>query len=305
MCTSKLLLLTAILSCGLFAPAQKNAVSNLPGTFSKAGTLQSESESGSTENSEMVFLRPAVSKSDTGSRWELGISLGASHYFGDLNNRFLNGSAISWMFGLKARYWLNDHVSLSGQLSKLNLRGSDASDKTGNLSPRGLSFTTQVYDLNLLCQYNLPLFRVGYASDLVKMGVATGVSAYYFNPRGKYQGKWYNLRELGTEGQTINGSPYPKFSFGIPMAVTLRYPLSSNLNLEGFLSFEFCFTDYFDDVSDGPYPDPAQLRAANGSNGDAAVYLSDPTGLGKTRPVRGAPQKDDYSNFGISLMYAF
>ena len=46
--------------------------------------------------------------------------------------------------------------------------------------------------------------------------ILAGASVYYFNPQAKTEGdnEWYNLREIGTGGQTLDGGKYVLASDG-------------------------------------------------------------------------------------------
>jgi hypothetical protein len=60
------------------------------------------------------------------------------------------------------------------------------------------------------------------------------------------------------------------------MGIFAKYNLSRTMAISLEYGFRFTFTDYIDDVSGYIY-DPAKIKAANGGNGDAAAYFSNPT----------------------------
>ena len=66
--------------------------------------------------------------------------------------------------------------------------------------------------------------------------ILAGASVYYFNPQAKTEGdnEWYNLREIGTGGQTLDGGKYVlasdgetrlaynKIMYGIPFGASIK-----------------------------------------------------------------------------------
>ena len=67
-------------------------------------------------------------------------------------------------------------------------------------------------------------------------------------------------------------------------------------------SYHKSLSDYLDDVGPDTYPDVAKLLAKSPTNGDAAVYFSNPTSRSVSPgQVRASPTNpsDKYINFGI------
>ena len=117
---------------------------------------------------------------------------------------------------------------------------------------------------------------------------------------GKYQDKWYSLRELGTEGQGLKPGTkkYSITSYTIPLNIGYRYMLNRN----EMWGLEFCFrktfTDYLDDVS-GSYYDNGAIAEKNGK---AAAYLADPNLIKNPNGQRRGNYKrgDNYSFVNIT-----
>jgi len=119
--------------------------------------------------------------------------------------------------------------------------------------------------------------------------ISSGLSAYFdaglgliwFNPRGEFNGNWYSLQPMGTEGQGLDGGPkrYSRIQFVLPVGLGVKYSINRNISIGLEYSFRYTFTDYMDDVS-GVYYDPVAIANANGGQGteqgDAAFYLSNP-----------------------------
>lgn len=137
----------------------------------------------------------------------------------------------------------------------------------------------------------------------------TGFGATFFNPQGPYNGKWHNLRKLGTEGQGIMpGSDfYSPITPVIPFGVGFKYALSNKINFEFEYGGRKTFTDYFDDVSTLYFDNNLILQ----ERGEVAAALADPSSGDKitwTHPGerRGDPRNDDFYFFlNASFNYKF
>ena len=97
----------------------------------------------------------------------------------------------------------------------------------------------------------------------------------YFNPRGKYEGDWYSLRPLSTEGQGLieTRKEYSLVQLVIPFGVGFKYAINKDLSVGIEYGIRKTFTDYIDDVSK-TYFDPVYL---GGEKGPMAPLLANPT----------------------------
>lgn len=149
------------------------------------------------------------------------------------------------------------------ELNLGHIAGNDANSNSTFIKSRNLqykssivegSFIAAVYPLMFLNKDNLPAF-----SPYVLAGI--GVLGFY--PTGFYNGNWYRLRRLHTEGQTSVEFPerkeYSLKSICFPMGLGLRYELNHkfNLRIEGI--YRNTLTDYLDDVSK-TYVDPEVVK---------------------------------------------
>ncbi len=58
-----------------------------------------------------------------------------------------------------------------------------------------------------------------------------GISGFYFNPQTEYKGVYYNLRPVGTEGQTtrrLKRMRTAKFALSIPVGMKLERHINQN-----------------------------------------------------------------------------
>ena len=129
-----------------------------------------------------------------------------------------------------------------------------------------------------------------------------GMSFFSFKPQAYYQGRWYDLQPLGTEGQGIKPAT-PKYeltSTALIGGFGYRYLLGGRWSLGIEAGMRKTNTDYLDDVSK-EYGDNGQIAA---TYGDLAAILADRSvdseGNEYTRPggsQRGSSKVKDYFGF--------
>lgn len=301
----------------MIAPGKKRFAAMNSLAYSPSNTLNHK-----TSSSEELVLIPDVDlnsfvqamdgreipvQSLIDSDWEVGVFAGVPMYFGDLfvdfpltfdprNANYAVGPRVHynrgdspWSFGLAQTTMLLEATeNTSTQLGRYRGTGYD----------RNLSFRSMVYDLALTVHYD---FKSPREVNSWIFGLHGGANGFYFNPQGEYQGKWYDLRDIGTEGQTIGGKDerYSLFNVGGQLGLHLKNYLSENLKLEMSYTHSFLATDYLDDASRGLYPSDNEIREANPDNPDAAAYLSNPGGWSGQRTT--GPDNDAFSYWGAAL----
>lgn len=241
---------------------------------------------------------------------EFGLFGGAAHYFGDLNTqtsvKFARPAA-----GVFYRYNIRYRGAWRTSVNWGTITFDDAKTNMAWNKQRNLSFRSQIFDVTSLIEFNF--FKYDKESTKKKHHftpyLATGLTLFFFNPQANYQGKWYFLQPLGTEGQndaSYSGvKKYRLFNFAIPIVGGFKFSFARNWNVAIEVGVRKTFTDYLDDVS-GKYPSYASLPG--GSTGLAAA-LSDRSGevgekIGKPGYQRGqSPKMDDYVFGGITISY--
>ena len=214
--------------------------------------------------------------------WDFQLSTGSSVYFGDL----VTSSVSIYVpnsrpyVGFWLGYNVNEHWKFQLRQNSTIIAGDDRRETTlgkirGTNYERGLSVRTTIIDLGLSAE--LKPWRHKKISSLMPSFNA-GISGFYFNPQSEYKGVYYNLRPIGTEGQTLDGSKnaYRKFALSIPVGMKLERHINQNLIFGMSWTYHKLFIDYLDDVSIGRYPEAEALKAANPDLGDIAVKLSNP-----------------------------
>ncbi|MBO6517470.1 MAG: hypothetical protein JJ975_13065 [Bacteroidia bacterium] len=243
----------------------------------------------------------------TENYWEFGVTTSSTIYFGDLASTSVSIYVPNArpQLGFRLGYNFNKKWKLQFSQNTLMLAGDDSKSSNigknrGTNFDRGLSFRTTVVDLGV----NL-VFRPFKYESLKSFipSFLVGVSGYYFNPQAERDGTFYDLRTVGTEGQTLNGErfAYERFSYSIPAGIWIERHLTQKFLLGFGYTYHKLFTDYLDDVSTGRYPDADALKAANPDLGDVAVSLSNPNNQSGQRSYSG--DNDGFSYFGFSFTW--
>lgn len=217
-----------------------------------------------------LFLCLAVSEIRA-QGWEAGIFFGISHYQGDLQRSHVEILEAHHGNGVFARYSFSNRWALKAHLYQGTVSGSDANYPDEPVRNRNLSFRTPIKEAGL--QLELTCLKLGATSKHWQKNkvsyrfstyVFSGVSGFHFNPKAYYNGNWYDLQPLGTEGQGLPGNPkkYEKFQVAIPLGFGAKFNLTHWSTIGFEMGFRKTFTDYIDDVS-SLYPDLNALAEAN------------------------------------------
>ncbi len=182
---------------------------------------------------------------------EFGVSIGAAHYFGDLNTRAAFNRPKPAV-GIFFRKQFSNYISarISGHFAQLGY--SDIYSNNEYQTLRNLSFNTDIYEVAIQGDFNFFKFIPEDPTHNFTPYVTLGVGVFNFDPYAYYNGQKIMLRELGTEGQTIGfqgRTPYSTTALIIPFGVGLKYNLTERMNIFFEVAHRFTFTDYLDDVS--------------------------------------------------------
>lgn len=236
----------------------------------------------------------------------------------------INFKGTSWGIHAGYNYYLTKNISVVGQFTYGWLTAKDAHSGNEARKYRNMDIRTHLYELAVLGRYYFIREKFGHAFRLrgsqssflynLSAYATLGIAGVYFNPTGRspYDSKYYKLHELGTEGQTVEGSgveQYKRLTLAIPVGLGVKYTLGARWSVGGEVLFRKSFSDYMDDTG-GVYYDNDAIVAANGGDKNAG-YLADPsvsreTGSTKTDPgqIRGGDTyKDFYAGFMISASY--
>jgi len=184
---------------------------------------------------------------------EIGISAGASEYFGDLNPRAHLNHPI-FAFGAFFRKQFGNYVALrvGGHFAELGYSDIYNTQNEFDLR-RNLSFNTNIFEATLQGDFNFYKFVPGDPRYRFTPYITFGVGAFSYDPYTYYNGQKVYLRPLGTEGQGSaaypNRKPYGTMAICFPLGVGIKYSLNPKLNLGFEVAYRFTTTDYIDDVS--------------------------------------------------------
>jgi hypothetical protein len=190
---------------------------------------------------------------------EVGFSLGAAHYFGDLNpDVHLNRPKIAAGIFFRKQYGNYVALRVSGNFAQLGY--SDIYNKQNEfMLRRNLSFNTNIYELAVQGDFNFFKYVPGSEYDRFTPYVTFGMGIFNYDPYAFYQGKKVYLRPLGTEGQGSALYPdrkaYGSMAVCFPLGVGVKYSLNARMNLGFEVVYRFTTTDYIDDVSTTYAPD--------------------------------------------------
>jgi opacity protein-like surface antigen len=239
--------------------------------------------------------------------WEAGGWLGASNYFGDLNTTYSLKRA-SLAGGVVARFNFNDRlcVKMSGNYGSIS--ADDKNSENVFEQSRNLHFKSNLIDGAAQLEFNFLPYNYFDRSQWFSPYLFAGFNVFNFNPKAELDGKWYNLRTLGTEGQ-FKGEEYYTTQMGLVYGGGLKIAISETWAINIELSARKLFTDYLDDVS-STYPNMNDLKKARSIT---AVKLSDPSvpdsegrKIGLFGRQRGDKKDYDmYTFLGLGLVYYF
>ncbi|MDX2001215.1 MAG: hypothetical protein SFW35_02210 [Chitinophagales bacterium] len=248
---------------------------------------------------------------------EAGALLVFNQQRSDINNQYIiDLSSINAGFGLYYRYTFSYFTAIEASVTYYRVEGADrfVKDKTPKSNGwyryiRNLSFRTDVVEAAAHFDVHAKKYQP-FKLDKHRWTpyISGGVGVVYFNPKANYEGKWYSLQPLGTEGQGRPGySPkYARTVWAAPVRLGIKANLTDHVNLQYFFGYTFVGTDYLDDVST-VYADPKDLddlTAAIAMRADEVIgeeYYGRITAPGEQRGDPG--DKDGYWTMGISLSF--
>lgn len=184
---------------------------------------------------------------------EIGIGLGAGHYFGDLNTRArLNRPKAAASIFFRKNF--SNYIALRLSANYARLGYSDIHNKQNEfMLRRNLSFNTNVFELALQGDFNFYRFLPGDPDFRFTPYTTLGVGFFSYDPYAFLNKEKYYLRELGTEGQGSaaypDRKPYSPMALCIPFGVGFKYAVNERMNLGFEVVHRFTNTDYLDDVS--------------------------------------------------------
>ena len=247
---------------------------------------------------------------------EVGPFAGVSYYLGDLNlNKHFFFSRPAG--GIVHRYILNSHYAIKNSFLYGMVYAFDSKSNNAVQVNRNLHFRSSIIDIATEIEFNFLPFD-GPEGERVRAGsekyyfspyVFIGFSLFSFNPQANYNGTWFDLQPLGTEGQGTIAYPgrkkYSLTKIAIPIGAGIKYDINKKVNFAVEWGIRKTFTDYIDDVST-TYANPVAISTEKGI---VASRLSDQsldldTKYGNVGRQRGNSKNNDFYAFA-GLMLTF
>jgi hypothetical protein len=263
----------------------------------------------------IIFCLPSILKAQTFYKWtEVGMAVGATHYFGDLNDNY-GFKEPKLNLGVFFRYHWNHYIAFRFSANYTKVGYSDSYNSNVYQNTRNLNFQSQIFEGTAQAELNFFRYETGSQEFQFTPYITAGIGAFYYNPYTHYNGEKYFLRDLGTEGQRLGDQyasrKYSNFAICAPVGIGVKWWLLPGVNLGLEITDRLTTTDYLDDVSTnyvgadkfGSYP----------SVRNAAYFLQDPSLLkNPTQPIgiegkqRGSSAtKDQYLmvQFHLSIQF--
>ncbi|MBK9736274.1 MAG: outer membrane beta-barrel protein [Saprospiraceae bacterium] len=260
------------------------------------------------KNISSVFLVLAfclsINNKNNAQYTEIGIGMGFSTYWGDLNAPSLatnlsNNSGFAVQIAARKIY--KNYFGIRGSFCFGTLKGYDANSSLEWQKIRNLSFKSSITELAIMGELYVFGINTEAGSSVFLPYFTLGLAGFKFDPVTTFRGNEIRLQPLGTEGQgnSVYGSKYSLYNFSIPVGGGAKIMISESVNISAEIILRRTFTDYLDDLS-GKYVNYEELKVINGT---LAANLGNRMNeyFGQTEPVqlptgtiRGGQKIKDY-----------
>ena len=242
----------------------------------------------------------------------IGLLFGATQYRGDLSDDKIGIFAnLKPAYGLIYHYRWNAKYSFFTSFTSSSMQAYDRDLTDPALIKRNLHFRSPLRELSMGIEIHPITFFTDKEYKLSPY-YKTGVSMFYFNPEAEYEGQWYNLKPLRTEGQGLPNSEakqYSLFDVAYPFGFGLKYKASKRLSIRFEIIPRRTQTDYLDDVS-RTYYDLNEIRKFSSEEAAKLAYRVTDWDIDNPPLVMGVKRgnfalNDWYVIHQFSLSYTF
>jgi len=196
----------------------------------------------------------------------------AAHFFGVRDLDFVT-TRPTFQFGY--RYRITEIFAVKGYLTYARIAAKDAASGSEGRRLRNLEFRSNIWELSGQFEYYFikekELPRYTFSSLMSARNFAAyvfiGFGTFYYNPKAEYNGKWYALQPLATEGQGLNHTytidfegpelktlttpdKYKRVAVSFPFGLGAKYNINKSIGISIEISNRYTSTDYLDDASD-------------------------------------------------------
>jgi len=258
-------------------------------------------------------------KNWTLNKKELRFSFGVTQFLGDLGGRDeygtdyslkdLNSKSMSYMGMIGYRYRFANFFATTTSVNFGVLKGDDALvPNTGGDGKfrlhRNLSFRAPIIDISQRLDVMLYMYEKvgkrysvkglkGFKNRNEQIYLFGGVGMVAFMPQANFNGRWYNLRPLSTEGQGLVGGTkkYSPVAITVPFGFGFRVGVTREWRVGVEASYTKVFSDNLDDVN-SKYYNKSLLTA---QKGELAAALADRS-TANLSGYAGGMQRGDVQN---------
>jgi len=249
-----------------------------------------------------IFISTTESKAQYKPNQEFGILGGTGYYIGDMNSTHFNNLRVSG--GITYRKNFDRRFTFKSSALYTNVYANDENSNEAIKVNRNLKFKSDIIELSGQIEFNFLPYETGNSLYNWTPFIFTGVSIFNYNPQAEGEdGQWYDLQELGTEGQGTTSFPnrkkYSLTQLSVPFGGGVKIGVSDNFNIIVEYGLRKTFTDYIDDVSTTYVGIPSEFT-------NIAIELADQSidGPQLAGIARGdETNKDWYSFSGITLSF--
>ncbi|MCQ2253468.1 MAG: DUF6089 family protein [Bacteroidales bacterium] len=246
------------------------------------------------------------------SRHSVYAGIGGNIFEGDIvspkNKKAISFKDAGFSAQLGYKFKLTERFSLRANMLYANLAAADDDSKRESHVPRNLDFKTNAWNLDGIVDFYFIKEKefknhfVPSFTQRLSAYVFVGFGGLFYNPKGSYNGDWYELRPLHTEGQGQPGreDEYGKVTWVLPLGVGAKFSLTKKLYVGIELAQHFTGSDYIDDCSSTYFQySPSEVPSYN---------LADKTPHHnmKTGAQRGGNSHNDcFKTFLVTFGYKF
>lgn len=208
---------------------------------------------------------------------EIGVFGGVGNYQGDLAPVAFVPKETHGSVGAFYKFNLNYWFALKGSVYQGFISGNDDNSTEQWKQERNLSFQSPIQEASIFAELFLKKYNPNYRWNILSPYIFIGFAVYHFNPMAKYDGVYYELQPLGTEGQGSSyypdREPYSLTQYALPMGLGFKGSITKDWNIGIEMGYRKTSTDYLDDVSTTYISKEILLEG----NGDIAWQLSNRT----------------------------
>ena len=199
-----------------------------------------------------IFISTTESNAQYKPNQEFGILGGTGYYIGDMNSTHFNNLRVAG--GITYRKNFDRRFTFKSSALYTNVYANDENSIDVIKVNRNLKFKSDIIELSGQIEFNFLPYETGNSLYNWTPFIFTGVSIFNYNPQAEgSDGQWYNLQELGTEGQGTTSFPnrkkYSLTQLSVPFGGGVKIGVSDNFNIIVEYGLRKTFTDYIDDVS--------------------------------------------------------